>query len=224
MKTKMQIKTLSIFLVLGLLLSACSVFSPTPNPQDDQATVEAAVAQTLQALSLDLTSTAAAMPTSTFTEVPPTETPTTAATDTPAPTATIELPTVVYNTPIPATPRPTLTPTEQTYACQLVSTSPESGKKINTSTDFDASWVVKNTGSHVWDLGYVDLRYNSGTKMQTKADIFDVKVALKSGDQTTLTVDMKTPSSAGKYSATWYVTIDGTPMCTLTVSIEAVKP
>jgi hypothetical protein len=63
-----KIKLLSILVTFSLLLSACSALAPaTPNPQDQQATVEAAVAQTLQAVSAALTSTAAVMPTATFT-------------------------------------------------------------------------------------------------------------------------------------------------------------
>lgn len=215
---------MSIFVTFSLLLSACSAFAPaTPNPQDQQATVEAAVAQTLQAVSAALTSTAAAMPTATFTMEP---TATTAPTNTPEPlpTATVYIPPTATRVIIPATAVPTNTATPAIYACKLLSTSPAAGTKINTNTDFDAKWEVQNVGTHIWDLGYVDLKYISGTKMQTKADIFDVKTALESGQKLTLIVDMKTPSTAGKYSAVWYLTMDGTPMCTLPVDIEAVNP
>lgn len=217
--------TLSIILTFSLLLSACSAFgTPTPDPVAQQATVDAAVAQTLQAVSANLTSTAAALPTSTFT-VAPTLEPT--ATATPEARATVKptifIPTVA-NTAVPVPPKPTATATASTYNCKLNSTSPAAGTKINVNTNFDASWKVQNVGTHIWEVGYVDLRYVSGTKMQTKADIFDISTAVAVGGDLTLTVDMHTPTTAGKYTASWVLTMDGATMCTLPVDIEAVNP
>ena len=209
--------TLIAILALGMLLSGCSLFAaPTPDPAAQQATIDAAVAQAIQILSANQTSTAAALPTSTFTATP-TEQPT----NTPEPTATLFIPT---NTWIPPTPKPTLTPTTAPYACELKSTSPAAGTKININTDYDASWVVKNVGKNTWELGSLELKYIEGTKMQTKADIFDVTTVVESGKELTVIVDMKTPSTAGKYTATWALAIDGKTLCTLPVNIEAVNP
>jgi len=216
---------LSILLTFSLLLSACSALNAaTPDPAAQQATVEAAVAQTLQAASANLTSTAAALPTNTFT-VAPTEQPAATSTPLPLPTATLQPtvyipPTVVY-TAVP--PKPTATATPAVYSCKLVSTSPAAGTKIKVDSDFDATWKVQNNGSHVWDLGYTDYRYVSGTKMQTGASIYDVTTAIEKGAELTLIVDMHTPTTAGKYSASWVLTIDGATMCTMSVDIEAIN-
>ena len=70
----------------------------------------------------------------------------------------------------------------------------------------------------------MDLSYVSGQKMQTKGDIFDITTAVAPGGELTLIVDMKTPSTAGKYSATWKLSMEGITLCTLPVSIEAVNP
>ncbi len=209
--------TLTAILALGMLLSGCGLgATPTPDPAALQATIDAAVARAILELSINQTSTAAALPTSTFTATP-TEQPT----NTPEPTATLFIPT---NTWIPPTPRPTLTPTTAPYACELKSTSPAAGTKINTNTDYDASWVVKNVGKNIWELGYLDLKFIEGTKMQTKADIFDVTTVVEPGKELTLIVDMKTPSTAGKYTATWTLTMDGKVLCNLPVNVEAVTP
>lgn len=219
MKIK-TITTLSMILIFTLLLSACNLnpaASPTLDPAAQQATVDAAVTQAMQTIEADLTSTAAAMPTATFTLTPTAE-PT--ATSTPEPTITV----TVTNTYIPPTKMPSATATVMAYSCSLVSTSPSSGSKINVSTDFDAKWVVKNNGTKAWEVGYVDLKYVSGEKMQTVADIFDINTATAKGAELTLIVDMKTPAAAGKYKASWVLTMDGTPMCTLPVNVEAVTP
>jgi hypothetical protein len=223
MKRK-QITALSIVLAFSLLLSACTLFgpgaTPTVDPVAQQATVDAAVAQAIQAISAAQTSTAASLPTSTFTvtatQVPP-------ATSTPEPTATIVFPTAA-NTLVPVPPKPTATATPADYACNLLSTAPKAGTKIKVDTDFDATWKVKNVGTKVWEIGYLDLRYVSGTKMQTGASIYDVSTAVAVGGDLTLVVDMHTPIKAGKYSATWELTMNGTVMCTLPVNIEAVTP
>ncbi len=215
---------LSLILVFSLLLSACSALglgaTPTPDPLAQQATINAAVTQAMQAISANLTSTAMGLPTSTFT-VTPTQAP--ISTATPIATATKLIPTAT-KTLVPAPPKPTATATPSAYSCKVIATLPAAGTKINVSTDFDASWTVKNVGTKGWEVGYVDLRYDSGTKMQTGADIFDVTTAVAPGADLTFVVDMRAPATAGKYTANWIVTLDGATMCTLPVSIEAVTP
>ena len=106
----------------------------------------------------------------------------------------------------------------------MISTSPGAGTKFKNDTDFDATWKVQNTGLKNWEAGYVDLRWVSGTKFQTGGDVFDVNTAVAKGGELTLIVDMKAPSTAGKYTASWAVTMEGITMCTISVNIEAVNP
>lgn len=218
-------KTGSIIIAFSMLLSACNLFVPTPDPLIQQATVDAAVAQTLQAETVNMTSTAAALPTSTFTAVPPTLEPT--ATLTPEPTATLApspTNTKVPNTAVPYTPVPSATPTQAAFSCKLVSVSPADGTKIKINTDFDGVWVVKNTGTKRWEVGTLDLKYVNGTKFQTKGDVFDVSKEVAPGAEYTLIVDMKTPATAGKVTASWVLTMDGTTVfCTLPLSIEVIN-
>lgn len=223
----------SIMVAAVLILSACSLLSLAATATLDAAavkgTADAVVAQALQTLSVVQTNTAAALPVSTSTIAAtqqPAATSTTAATSTMAPIPTNTLvPATPTKTLVPATPKPTITATPAAYSCTLVSTSPVAGTKINISTDFDAIWVVKNTGTKTWDIGNFDLKYVSGTKMQTKADVFDVTTAVAPGAELKLIVDMKTPSTAGTYTASWMLTMNGTTaFCTLPVSIVAIKP
>ena len=234
MMLRKRFVVLSLILVTGLLLSGCNYqiqrATPTVDPIALQATVNAAVAQAVQATAISQTGTALAMPTSTATatatlEPTATETATATATSTatPQPTATIQV-IVITNTFVPTVAKPTATPTTAPYTCTLTSTSPSAGTKMNTGNDFDAVWKVKNTGTKDWQPGYVDLVYVSGTKMQTKGDVFDVNVALAKGAETTITLDMLAPGSAGKYTDTFALVMEGVTMCTLTVNIEAVAP
>jgi len=211
--------TLIAIMAFVMLLSGCgSRATPTIDPAIQQATIDAAVAQALQTLMANQTSTAAAMPTNTSTA---TNTPEPTFTFTTSATATPFIPTATW---IPYTLTPSATATPVAYSCQLLSTSPTAGTKININTDYDAAWVVKNNGTKVWEIGYFDLKFISGTKMQTKGDIFDVKTAVDKGGEIKLIVDMKTPSTAGKYTATWALMLGEQTLCTLPVDIEAVNP
>lgn len=218
MKNKL-ILSLSVMLALSLLLSGCTfpgAAMPTLDAAAQQATVDVVVTQVLQTMAVNLTETAQAMPTSTITltPVPPTETPT------PLPTATKWVPTATK----PSTPKPTYTATPWDYNCRITGTSPAAGTKININSDFDMTWKMQNIGAKTWELGFVDLKYISGTKLQSYADVFDVKSAVASGGELTMVVDMKTPATAGKYTANWALVMDNITLCNLTVDIEATNP
>ncbi len=215
--------SLSTLLILMLVLTACNALGPqlppTPDPAVIQGTVNAASTQVVQTIAAQLTGTALAQPTNT-----PTNTliPTQAVTSTPLATST-PLPTAT-KTRVPVTLAPTFTATPANFNCSLVSSSPAAGAKFNVNDEFDAVWVVKNTGIKNWEIGMLDLKYDSGQKMQKFADIFDIKTLVEPTKELTLIVDMAVPATAGKYSATWKVLMDGAPLCNLSVSIEAVVP
>jgi hypothetical protein len=213
---------LSVILIFSLLLTGCNWFgpaaTPTPDPLAQQATIDAAILQTMQVVSAEQTSVAAALPTSTFTVAPTQEPP---PTNTPQATWTVAVPTAT-KTFVPVVPTKTKTPTPAAYACKLVSTSPTSGTKITLNGDFDGAWKVQNVGTKAWEVGYLDLKYVSGTKMQTGADIYDIGTAVAVGGELSLVVDMKAPATAGKYSASWALVMEGVTICTLPVDIEAI--
>lgn len=222
-----KITALSMMLVLSLSLSACgNLFSPatpTVNQQAVQSTLDAMVTQKIEQIGLEQTSSAAAM-TNTALALP-----TNTATITPEPTLTLTpLPTRVFptatRTRVPATRTPVFTATPNYYNCTIVERKPSDGTKVNVGTTFDAEWIVQNSGLKVWEIGHVDLRYDSGTKMQTVADIFDVTEQVNPEGELKLEVLMKAPSTAGKYNAVWKLVMEGITMCTLPVSIEAVNP
>lgn len=218
-----RFKILSVLLVFSLLLSACNLAGQgsSVDPASQQATVDAAVAATMQTSQEYAALTAQALATSTFTPTPTLE-PIATATQTSTPTETA-IPPTATKTYIPTTQKPSVTFTPFLYGCKIVSSSPSSGTKININTDFDAVWTIQNIGSRDWEAGYVDLRFSSGEKMQTVGDVFDMPALLKGGELKII-VDMKAPAAAGKHTASWVLMMEGITMCTLPITIEAVTP
>jgi len=220
---KPRIFTIATFLLLLIILTACNALGPqvpaTVDPAVVQATVDAASTQVVLTIAAQLTGTALAQPTNTPTAtlVPTLAiSPTPLATSTPLATAT--------NTRVPFTLAPTFTATPANYTCSLVSSSPAAGQKFNVNDEFDAAWVVRNTGIKNWEVGTLDLKYDSGQKMQKLGDVFDINTLVEPTKDLSLIVDMAVPATAGKYSAVWKLMMEGTTLCTLNVSIEAVVP
>jgi hypothetical protein len=115
-----------------------------------------------------------------------------ALTSMPLPTATNTLmPTKAPTATVTHTLMPwwTKTPTQPSGGCTVTESSPAATDVFAPGTSFDEKWVVKNTGDHKWLTNETDIRYASGTKMQAKVDV----------------MDMKAPAAAGTYTTTWVV-------------------
>src|SRR5574340_96782 len=217
-----SIKAIPLILLVSMLLSACTALGPKAEPTPDaaalQATMDVIASAAVHTIAFQLTGTALAMPTSTPTLLP---TATATPTEIPSPTAVPPTPT---NTRIPPTATATFTPTPGNYTCQVTNISPALGASLKTSDEFDMVWTVKNVGLKNWDVGTLDLKYDSGQKMQTHGDIFDVNTLVETGKEIKLIVDMVMPSTTGNYTATWKLLIDGSTLCTLPISLTAVAP
>ncbi len=228
MKSPIILKILAIAAIVAIL-SACSASpaasTPTAAPtQNLQPTLDQIGTQAVQTFVANLTLTA------------PTITPTLAPTNTPAPTDTP----APSNTPLPPTASPTrtyipwtLTPVHSAtptytatpvgYACSITSASPASTVSLKVGSDFDGKWVVENTGTQTWFMSSVDIKYISGTKFQTKGDLFDLKSDVADGISYTVVIDMLAPSTAGSYQATWALVQGNLSICTLNVGITVVN-
>jgi hypothetical protein len=157
-------------------------------------------------------------------------TPTTTNTSTPAVTATLAL----TNTPVPPTARPTATyipwtatpiytATSVAYSCSITEVSPKATDTIKVGVDFDGRWVVKNTGTQTWLKADVDIKYLSGTKFQTKGDLFDMMSDVVKDASYTVIVDMKAPADAGTYNASWALVLGGQSFCTMNLTVVVIK-
>lgn len=221
-----KVLSFTVLILLAIASTACGALGPQPQPTTDplvfQATLDAAGTQAVQTIAAQLTSTALAQPTQ-----QPTQQPTVVVfTPTTQPTATFTatLPPTATATRVPPTLAPTNTATPSALQCTLVSQSPALGTKMSNGFDFDAVWKIKNSGTQKWEVGNIDIKYDSGDKMQKVADAFDIAKTVNPGEELTITIDMLAPNTAGVYKAVWKLAAGGTSFCTLNVQIEVVIP
>ena len=215
----MRLKFLAVILIAAILVGCtakATTLAPTATTAptiDQQPTINAVSTQAAQTVIANLTLSAP-----TATPIPPT--------DTPAPTATITL----TNTPLPPTARPTATyiPWTATPAytatlpalnCSVTNTSPKSTDVFQPRGEVDGVWIVTNTGTSAWGHSDTDIKYISGTKMQTKGDLFDMPSDVASGASYTVVVDMLAPDTAGTYKATWAIVQGNLTICTMNLTV-----
>lgn len=209
-------------LVLALSLGACSLGS-TPTQEASTPNIE----PTLNAARTEAAETVAAQISSQPTETSLPATATLAPSATPVPTNTTVPTNAVAptNTFVPATNTPVatvkpvivITNTPTGFGCSITASS-GSGTK-SAGEDFDGRWTLKNTGSNIWNAGSVDYKYYSGTKLQKKADVYDLPSNVAVGDSIELVVDMTAPTTAGTYTDNWIVVDGATVICNLSVQI-----
>jgi hypothetical protein len=110
---------------------------------------------------------------------------------------------------------PTPTPTQS--GCQILSVSPS--QSVATKADFDATWQVKNTSTKAWDQHEIDLRYQSGTKMNKYTGIYDLPATIKPGETVKVTADMIAPSNAGTYTTQFVLVGEHGVLCNLPLTV-----
>lgn len=196
-------KTLIVLISTAFLAAACL---PGQNPQDVQAQVETAVAQTMQAQQQIENSVA-----QTVEAQNALASPTTAVTFTPFLTNTpILFPTL---TPIVATTTPIPVSSggggggggvsKAAYSCDIIHQRPFDNSEIIHDGDFDIRWTILNNGTKTWDPG-VDVKYFSGPQM-TGVTLIEIPVAMEPGDQYDIVLDAVAPSEPGFQVMTWVV-------------------
>jgi hypothetical protein len=214
----MSSKNMALRILVGVLLVAiltscnASVATPTAAPTVDvQPTLIAVQTQSARTVVANLTQNA------------PTSTPVTPAT----PTAT-QMPTATSTPTVPplptATPTATwipwtLTPTQAAWSCSITSFTPSLNANIASNSDFDATWVLKNTGKEKWLAADIDVRYSSGTKLQKKVDGIDLPNDVATGESVTAAIDMHTPTDLGTYSTTWVVARGDQVICSMSLTV-----
>ncbi|MFH2040675.1 MAG: NBR1-Ig-like domain-containing protein [Chloroflexota bacterium] len=155
----------------------------------------------------------------------PAHTPILANTSTPSLTTTFT-PTGTLNTPTP-TPTGTLnTPTATTTgACTFVSLVPPNNSKFTPGQEYiDFIWIVKNTGTTTWDKTKVSYKFISGQNFNKKGTTVLLTDDIAPGAISTLLDDIVVPTTIGKYTETWALVQDGTTLCSVTLTIEVIKP
>ncbi len=180
---KYWILTFGLLFIFGVLLSACSGYSPAVVPTTDPYVLLQTVSaqQTLGALQTQIAQSTIGLPT--------------ANPATPTPTVTSLPPT--------STPYPTNTPIQiKCDAAQYVSdvTIPD-GTTLSAGQSFTKTWRIRNNGSCAWTTGY-SLVFVSGNSMSGPARVsFTSSVA--PGGTIDLSASLVAPSSGGTYTGYW---------------------
>jgi len=246
MKYKKILVGVSILMISSLLIGACSSATETPAaPTIDPNTIYTQAAQTVQA-SIAKTDEAQPTPTQEPTETPaPTNTvdPTaeailTSTAESVLPPAGNEGQVSADSTQTPegvvggadATPTTYVLPTATSAAalppaastgekCEWVANSPQDGTKIQKNNGFDATIVVKNSGTTTWDNRYA-LRYFAGERMGAPTDYF-VQSEVKPGEMYKFIFPMTAPSSTGNKEVLFVVqSPEGVNMCWINIPLE----
>ena len=191
-----------------VLIMACVPTVAAPSaPTTDPNAISTYIAQTANAAAMQ---TASAMPTftpsATFTSTP-------RNTDTPEPTATA---TVIFRFFTATSIVPTTS--NQSYACDVMSTTPANGTTFSSRAAFDAIWQVKNNGKNEWDKNSVDYAYLSGDKFH-KVAAYNLTANVARGDTTLLDVSMQAPKNPGTYTTNWTMRVGSQNFCSLSLSI-----
>ncbi len=219
-----------VVVVLPMLLSACNIGIPAPasGPTPDVNAVYTAAAETMIAqFSAQQTQTAQAMPPS------PLPSPTALPSFTPLPTfagggtpfGAGSTPFGAF-TPLASAPAPVGSPSGP--LCNdsgFVTENYPDGSKLKPGEDFKKVWALQNTGTCMWDDGYV-FTFAAGDKL----DGYNVPIELtkdfvKPGEVHNFAVNLTAHLAPGTYQGCWKMKDDhgyffGTFAC---VSIEVVK-
>ena len=148
---------------------------------------------------------------------------------TPIPTATTFK--LITNTPLPTlteTPTetvlvPSSTPSALAYFCMVSISKLLDGGTVTHDEHFDGSWTIKNGGSETWDSSQVEVRFITGTILQTKGDTLKLPRDVPTGDSLKFSVDMKAPADPGIHYSTWGLMQGSRVICRWTVAIYVPK-
>ncbi len=109
------------------------------------------------------------------------------------------------------------------YSCQLTAQSPADWKVMGRRTTFDVKWTLKNTGTKVWGIHGVDVKFRGGfpvgTKFHTGPNLFDLPHKVGPGQKITLAMDMIAPKNSGNYVDNWGLYVGGQVFCKFYIAI-----
>jgi hypothetical protein len=107
-----------------------------------------------------------------------------------------------------ATPTATAPPTAApAAACQLVSQTPPDNSVLAADTDYNFTWVIKNTSTTKWDQSEYDV-------------IFVSSSAGGSIHSVTISGTGKTPINLGPYTETWAIAQGNKIVCPFDVTVQ----
>ena len=189
-------------IIVFIVLTACTLFSPKPTPTEPGALYTQA-AQTVIANLTQSAVTSAPVETS----IPPTETLVPTATVTETPTATNLPPT---STPT-ATSTPTFTPSPTPIPCNwarfVEDVNVKDGAVFPPNASFTKTWLIKNVGTCTWNDQY-DLVFVEGDRMSAPKAVDFPEGRVRPGESVELSVDLTAPDNEGRHRGYWMLRSD----------------
>ena len=194
---------LTFALLVITLLVACAPGEEPPSPEEIEAAINTAVAQTMEAeeqiaASVEMTvaaretEAARALPTATL--IPPTQ---------PLPTLTPILPTATPFTVAPSSGGGGGGTTTYEYSCDIIRQRPRDNTEFKRTNDFDVSFVILNNGTATWPAGKdVILLGNPGPTLGVAAGTVVLQLGeMKPGDTSAVIgpFDAAAPDAPGHY-------------------------
>jgi hypothetical protein len=196
---------LLLWLLALVLIAACApVLSSAPAvPTLDEHTINTIIAQTAAAAA---SQTAQAAPTLTPSPLPH---PSTAA------------PLLLFNSPtvspllLLSTPKPA---GSKKYACRIIK-SPPDGTTYAPRTDFNAVWLLQNSGQLPWQSDAIVFAYQAGDRFHKTASYNLTKPVLEFGETVEFSVEMRAPKSPGRYTTIWALQTSSESFCNVSLTI-----
>jgi Ig-like domain from next to BRCA1 gene len=193
-------KTVILFLVAMLLLSACNLPKSTATPFatqfGEQDIIRTAAAQTVEAMGTELASSSTPAPPT----VPPVFTQTPVPNQQDTSTALQTLVSIKTNTPLP--PMPSNTPTGLCDKAKFSGETIKDGTTYSPGATFSKAWTFTNDGNCTWDSNYM-LVFISGDAMNAVASKPLTTANVATGQTVQISVDLTAPSKTGTFHGDW---------------------
>jgi hypothetical protein len=129
---------------------------------------------------------------------------------------------VVEAPPSPPTVQPT-PPAGGLTGCQLIGQNPADGTVFKPGTQFNTTWVLKNSGPATWDEIEYDILYVGAVDnvaLHTGPDRYDLTITMDPGWTYTFWVPMLAPYDAGTYGELWQIASGKRAVCQFWVYIN----
>ena len=202
----------SILLTIALILAGCNLGATQTPATDVNALNTSIVGTTVAGLSAQFTQTALAAPSPTHTSAPP---PTFALPTAGGASPTVGTPpTVSFNT----TPLPGFTPLASPTRAGATASLGDScnnnvfegdvtipdGTILRPGVDFIKTWAIRNTGSCLWDDGYVLVFIGGDTAIDPYNFVFKkTEDFVSSGEGVNISIRLTAPLAEGPYQGHW---------------------
>lgn len=185
-----------IGIMLLIVLSSCNLTKQYINPSDPNA-VSTYAMQTVQALATEQAFSTLASNATDVSNLPTANVVEGTDQSEVEPTQVVVNPTatVIY------TPLPSFTPVPMDQAGFVKDVSIPDNTVLAANTAFTKTWRLKNTGQTTWTSDY-EVVFSSGNAMGGSASI-KLGSTVKPGETVDISLDLKSPSSSGKFTGEW---------------------